>query len=440
MLENDTVAAIATPIGVGGVGVIRMSGPNSLTILQRIIESTSQEIEPRYTYHGWIEDIDEIVFVYMKAPSSYTGEDVVEISCHGGIGVTRKVLESCIKNGARLAKNGEFTKRAFLMGKIDLAQAEAVINLINAKTEKGIEVAAGQLAGNLSNNINSLRDELIQTMAQIESSIDFPDDIETDNEAIRKSILKTIEKTDKLISKAKYGKIIKEGITAVIAGKPNVGKSSLLNALLKEDRAIVSEESGTTRDTIEETVNILGIPLKIIDTAGIRHPTNKIEEFGIERTKKEIETAELVILMFDASKTNLEEEEKLLLETVKEKRTIKVLNKVDLGNKLELEGVKISALTGEGIEKLEREIYAAAIEGNGLAEGGPIIMNERHKECLMRAKESLQKAEESFKIGRETDLVEIDLKEAIEALGEVSGVGVAEEIINRIFEGFCVGK
>ena len=440
MLDGDTIAAIATPIGVGGVGVVRISGSRSLEILQSIIDKNPQTIDPRYSYFGNIPKVDEVLYVYFKAPSSYTGEDVVEISCHGGVSVSKKILELCIEKGARQAKNGEFTKRAFLAGRIDLAQAEAVISLISAKTEEGREASATQLTGGLSSKINEMREGLIGAMAKIEAAIDFPDDVEINRKELEAAIVGAIENAGKLIASSRYGKILRDGVLTAIAGKPNVGKSTLFNALLKDARAIVTEDPGTTRDTIEETVNVLGLPLKLIDTAGIRTPKNKPEELGIERTKTAINDAEMVIMVLDGSNNRLEDEDRILLEMTSSKPRIVAINKIDQGNKLQYPGVKISALSGEGMEGLEAEIYAKIMGEGGAPDCSATVINLRHKECLLRAKECLQKAAQSVKMGREDELIAIDLKDAIEALGEITGIGVSEEIIDRIFEGFCVGK
>jgi len=453
---TDTIAAIATPLGgESGVGVVRISGPDSLRIIRAIFKPTNQEpLTSHKLHHGWItdnsKDIDEVVVSYMANPRSYTGEDVIEISCHGGGVVLKSVLELAIKEGARLAGRGEFTKRAFLNGKLDLAQAEAVIELIRARTREGSILAASQLKGSLSSRIRGIRGTLMGLLAEIEASIDFPDEIPDMDTRKAKSTLETALNTvNKLIDTARMGKIYREGISIAIVGKPNVGKSSLLNALVREERAIVTDEPGTTRDVIEETVNIMGIPARVLDTAGIRNSNSKTERLGIDRAIKAIEQADIVLLLIDISQQLTSEDIDLMARTTDSRRIV-VLNKSDLAHKLKLNditskagsvhSVEVSALKGDGVGELEKTIFDSVLLNKVVAENTEVMVNLRQKEALMRAGECIRKAIESAEKGMQADFVSIDVKGAIAALGEVTGEVVSDEVIDRIFEEFCVGK
>jgi len=453
---TDTIAAIATPLGgEGGIGVVRMSGPDSLRIIRAIFKPNSKEsLISHQLNHGWITDnskeIDEVVVSYMANPRSYTGEDVIEISCHGGGVVLKSVLELAIKAGARLAGRGEFTKRAFLNGRLDLAQAEAVIELIKAKTKEGSLLAASQLKGTLSSKIREARDSLMLLLAEIEASIDFPDEIpDIDAKKAKRTLEAALNTVNKLIDTAHMGKIYREGISIAIVGKPNVGKSSLLNALVREDRAIVTDEPGTTRDVIEETVNIKGIPARVLDTAGIRHSDSKTEKLGIDRAIKAIEQADIVLLLIDISQPLTSEDVELIYRTTDKKRII-VLNKSDLTHKLNpkdvtsktgtIQPVEVSALKGDGVGDLEKAIFDSVISNKVVAENTEVMVNLRQKEALVRARECTQRAIESAEKKMQADFVSIDLKGAIAALGEVTGEVVSDEVIDRIFEEFCVGK
>jgi len=452
----DTIAAIATPMGgEGGIGVVRISGPDSLRIIRAIFKTNSNEdLVSHRIHHGWITDnskeIDEVMVSYMANPRSYTGEDVIEISCHGGGFVLKSVLELAIKAGARLAGRGEFTKRAFLNGKLDLAQAEAVIELIRAKTKEGSLVAASQLKGSLSSMIKEARNSLMLLLAEIEASIDFPDEIpDIDANKVKRTLETALNAVNKLIDTAHMGKIYREGMSIAIVGKPNVGKSSLLNALVREDRAIVTDEPGTTRDIIEETVNIKGIPARVLDTAGIRHSESKTEKMGIDRAIKAIEQADIVLLLFDISQPLTSEDIELIYRTTDSRRIV-VLNKADLAHKLKpkditsktgtIRAVEVSALKGDGVGELEKAIFDSVISNKVVAENTEVMVNLRQKEALMRAKECIRKAIESAEKKMQADFVSIDLKGAIAALGEVTGEVVSDEVIDRIFEEFCVGK
>jgi tRNA modification GTPase len=454
--EGDTIAAVATPPGVGGVGVVRISGQQSVEIARKIIRNLPQKIEPRRIYHDWIDNhypssetgpVDEVLYYLMKAPQSYTGEDVVEISCHGGPLILREVLGLAVKAGARRALQGEFTKRAFLNGKIDLSQAEAVIDLIAAKTDLGRRSAVNQLGGGLSRRIQTLRGKLLEELAKIEAGIDFPEEIEEQTlSALNRVFVDCNEEIDRLLVTADQGKILREGIKTVIVGKPNVGKSSLLNALLGEERAIVTDIPGTTRDTIEETINIKGMPLVIVDTAGIRPPRDRAEERGIEVAKKEMRAAGLLIIVLDGSAELTDEDRAIFSEAESFQKGLMVLNKIDLGVRINLNGFKfprfkVSALTGEGIESLKEGVIGELHKGLfwGEVDGMPCI-NERHNDLLLKAKESLRLAGKSL-LGRvPLDLVAIDLRTAVASLGEISGEKVSDEIVKTIFDRFCIGK
>jgi len=448
---DDTIAAIATPQGMGGVGVIRVSGGKALELLKSIFTSSSKnpEFESHRVYHGWIRDnggktIDEVMAVYMRGPNSYTGEDVVEVSCHGGLAVTREILGLAVERGARLAERGEFSRRAFLNGKMDLLKAEAILDLVSARTGRGVNLAASQLAGSLSSSIGRLRSELIGLLAEVEASVDFPDDVEPP--AIRTRVESVRDEVEKLIATEGAGRLLREGVRMAIVGKPNVGKSSLLNALLGEKRAIVTDEPGTTRDTIEEVINIRGVPFVVVDTAGIRHPRDRAEEFGVGKARAEIAGANMVLLVLDAS-TGLGDEDKVILEELSGANVVLALNKIDLGAAISLNGYgnscpqfKVSALLGTGIGELRDGIYDLVVKGQEIESAGGSPINLRHRECLLRARDALDKALAGCDGKCYSDLVAVDLKGAIVALGEVSGEEVSEEVISSIFDRFCVGK
>jgi len=451
---DDTIAAIATPLGVGGVGVVRISGDQSIRILEEIIQDFPKKIEPRKIYHSWIfknkTPIDEVIYYYMKAPSSYTGEDVVEINCHGGLQILQTILEMIIKAGARQAEKGEFTKRAFINEKMDLAQAESVTELVCAPTQKGAGYALQQLQGGLSKITDKIRKNLMSSLAKIEANIDFPDDVEELNyRQLIKSFKQEIKQIKKLISTEKAGKIYRDGLATVIIGKPNVGKSSLLNALIGEERAIVTHLPGTTRDSIEEMFSLKGIPLRVVDTAGIRKPSDRAEEAGIGRTEKQAESADLIIMVIDSSQ-RLDKWDRMVLSKGKGKQGVVVLNKSDLKTKISerelksmVNGFKIyktTAITGQGVHELIDGVYSHIKGLNNIGSDTSIAINARHKGCLARAKDALEKAVQSCQSKAPADCVTIDLKESVIALGEVSGELVSEEVINDIFSRFCVGK
>lgn len=457
----ETIAAISTATGSGGIGIIRMSGDKCFEILKKVF-ITSQELILEdikgYTIkYGYIinsetkEKIDEVLVSFFKSPKSYTRENMCEINSHGGIVVERKILEECLKNGAELAEPGEFTKRAFLNGRIDLSQAESVIELINAKSEREAHESLNQLQGELSKKINIIKNKMLDIMADIEASIDYPEyDIEelTEEKTIR--VLSEIkEELIKLEESFHTGKLIREGIKTAIIGQPNAGKSSLLNAILKEERAIVSEYAGTTRDTIEEFITIKDIPLKIIDTAGIRDTNNAIEKIGVEKALKIAENADLVIAIIDNSK-DLDNEDIKILNIIEDKNAIIVLNKIDKDdkkaeNRREIVKtnkpiIKISAVTKEGIEDLYNEIVKMFNINKIEATNDTVITNVRHKNQIDKAVKSINEAINVAKEKQTEDILAIYIKQTLEDLGEITGDNVSEDIINEIFSKFCLGK
>ena len=459
MKEFDTICAIATPIGEGGISIIRVSGDKVLEIVDKVFYGKKNaSIKDMKTYtmrYGYIKElnsdtvIDEVIISYMKGPKSFTAEDEIEINCHGGTVPTNRVLEEVIKSGARLAEPGEFTKRAFLNGRIDLSQAEAVMDIIRSKTDLSMKSAMMQSQGFLSKKINELSGYMLNILALIEHSIDFTEDDEDIDPSIpitiEEKLNRSIEKMEKLLKDATEGKIIRDGLNMAIVGKPNVGKSSLLNNLLKENRAIVTDIPGTTRDVIEEYISLDGIPIKIIDTAGIRRASDVVEKIGIERSRKKIEEADLVILMLDASR-KLDDEDKEIIEYVKDKNYIVLLNKIDLKQEIndsEIVNLKniinISALKGFGIEELKEKIKEMFFNGDVQNES-LIISNSRHKQALFRALENCKIALERVKLNEYLDLISIYVTAALKALGEITGAELEEDLVNKIFSEFCVGK
>ena len=457
----ETIAAIYTATGSGGIGIIRMSGDKCFEILKKIFISSQElileDIKGYTIKYGYIintetkEKIDEVLVSFFKNPKSYTRENMCEINSHGGIVVERKILEECLKNGAELAEPGEFTKRAFLNGRIDLSQAESVIELINAKSDREAHESLNQLQGELSKKINIIKNKMLDIMADIEASIDYPEyDIEelTEEKTIR--VLSEIkEELIKLEESFHTGKLIREGIKTAIIGQPNAGKSSLLNAILKEERAIVSEYAGTTRDTIEEFITIKDIPLKIIDTAGIRDTNNAIEKIGVEKALKIAENADLVIAIIDNSK-DLDNEDIKILNIIEDKNAIIVLNKIDKDdkkaeNRREIVKtnkpiIKISAVTKEGIEDLYNEIVKMFNINKIEATNDTVITNVRHKNQIDKAVKSINEAINVAKEKQTEDILAIYIKQTLEDLGEITGDNVSEDIINEIFSKFCLGK
>lgn len=453
----DTIAAISTATGNGGIGIIRMSGKECFQILNKIFKpiNANEEINGYTMKYGHIIDennniIDEVLVSYFKAPKSYTTENMCEINSHGGFIVERRILEECLKNGAIMAEPGEFTKRAFLNGRIDLIQAESVIDLINSKSEKEAKASISQLEGNLSKNINEIKGKLLDLMADVEASIDYPEyDIEevTNNKIL--SVINVIKvKLEKLSSSFKNGKVLREGIKTAIVGKPNAGKSSLLNNILNEERAIVSDKKGTTRDTIEEFVTINGISLKLIDTAGIRNTTDEIEKIGVEKSKKIIDDAELVIAIFDGSQA-LENEDYEILNLIGNKNAILLVNKMDIVDgslvinelqKYNKDIIKISAKTGDGVEKLYDRIYEMYKINDIELDDGEILTNIRHKGQIDEAIKSINAVKDTIDNHMPVDIIEIYLKQVLADLGKITGDDISEDIINEIFSKFCLGK
>lgn len=454
----STIASISTAPGIGGIGIIRMSGEKCFEILSKIFYPKNpykiEEIKGYTIKYGYIKEnekiIDEVLVSFFKAPHSYTAENMCEINSHGGIVVMREILDICLKNGAELAQPGEFTKRAFLNGRMDLSQAEAVIDIINAKSNREAKEGIKQLEGFLTQEINKIKQRILDIMTNIEVSIDYPEyDVEEMQENEIKDKLTNIkEELEKLEKSFDNGKIIKEGIKTAIIGRPNAGKSSLLNAILKEDRAIVTEYEGTTRDTIEEFVNINGIPLKLIDTAGIRNTENAVEKIGIEKSKKIAKEADLSLVIIDGSKP-LEKEDIEILKIVNPNKTIIILNKIDLGLIIKDENeelkdfknkVEISALNKEGINELYNKITQMFNLNQINLDNEIIITNERHKNIIKKAINNVEKALDSLNNNMSVDIVAISIKEVLSNLGEITGDEASEEIINEIFARFCLGK
>jgi tRNA modification GTPase len=456
---DDTIAAIATAPGEGGIGIIRISGEKSLQVAQSIFKSKSgkmiKDYNARTLIYGTVVDnekvIDEVLVAYMKGPNSYTAEDVIEINCHGGFISVKKILELILSKGVRLAEAGEFTKRAFLNGRIDLSQAEAIIDVIKSKTDMAHEVAQSQLEGSLAKKIKDLRMNVTEVLAHLEVSIDFAEEDveEITYQTLEEKALELRNEIKKLYDTAESGKILRDGLKTVIVGKPNVGKSSLLNSILGENRAIVTDIAGTTRDVIEEFVNIKGIPLKIVDTAGIRETEDVVEKIGVEKSRESFSTADLVIMVLDASR-KLSEEDMEILESLKNKKTIVLLNKMDLEPQIELEKIeefvnsediiKISALKHQGIEELQDKIEAMVYHGSVKNSSNLMITNSRHKDALFKAYESINDAISAIEQRMPYDFIEVDFKNIWDYLGYINGDTVREDLLDTIFANFCIGK
>jgi tRNA modification GTPase len=466
---EETIAAIATPPGPGGIGIIRISGPQALLIFKKLFipfhKTTSQVYESHRMYYGWIIDpansspIDEVLAVFMRTPNTYTREDVVEIQCHGSYLVLQEILSIICASGARLADPGEFTKRAFLNGRLDLTQAEAVLELIEARTDAGRSMAIGQLQGRLHEKVTAIQERLVTMLAIIEVAIDFPEDeIDIlDSAALQEQLRAEVqEPLAELIARADQGKIFREGISAVILGRPNVGKSSLLNTLLEEDRALVTPVPGTTRDTIEEFVNIKGMPVRIVDTAGIRHTSEAVEEMGIQRARAKLADADLVLFMLDATAPLIEEDRDLyssVKQNSKKQKVLLVLNKIDiapgaspeqyrtpLGNE---ELVAVSAKCHINIAKLEEKIFSLITGGptrTGWDPGAAVVPNVRHKDALKKAQGACRRVEQGLNVYISPDLLAIDIQSALDHLGDIVGETTTEDVLDMIFERFCIGK
>jgi len=457
LLEDDTIVAISTPIGVGGIGIVRLSGPRSVEIVDSLFvgkRRISQLPTYRLTYGRIVEDgrqLDEVLVSVMRAPHSYTTEDVVEVNCHGGLLATQMVLEAVLRKGARLAEPGEFTQRAFLGGRIDLTQAEAVCDLVVAKTQLGHNLALSQLKGQLSQTLANVKGTLRKCMSLIEVSLDFPEeDIDfVSAQQLTQSLSEVSHELQNLLSSFERGRIVREGVKAVIVGRPNVGKSSLLNLLLGEERAIVTPVPGTTRDSIEEWFQVEGIPFKIVDTAGVRESNDVVELEGRKRTEFHIEDADLLVAVLDASEP-LRREDRLLARMLKGKEILVVLNKCDLKKVLTKKQmaeiysnapiVEMSALKGWGVEEFNGELVGLVTRGMENFREGVVITNQRHRDCLQRAKRAVEQACESLAAGLSFECAALDIREALEALRELVGEVTSEDILREIFSTFCIGK
>lgn len=457
-MNFDTIAVISTAPGEGAIGIVRMTGSDSFKISQEIFRPKNTNLdyfEDKKMIYGHIMDgeeiVDEVLVTFMYGPKTYTTEDMVEISCHGGVVPLQRILKLLLKKGARMAEPGEFTKRAFLNGRLDLAQAESVMDLISAKTAKGFDVAFSQLKGELSEKVNDLRDKLVEVMAHLEVCIDYPEeDIEeiTYTEVIEKfDFVKS--KVELLVKSGETGKIIRDGLSTVIVGKPNVGKSSLLNALLKEARAIVTDIPGTTRDIIEEYVNIGGVPLKIVDTAGIRNTEDVVEKIGVERSKEFFNKADLVIFVLNSGE-ELSDEDREIMEFIKEKKAIVIINKTDLEQKIQLNEVenvlhdkviiRTSVTNEHGIEDLEKAIVDMIYGGVVKSKENSYVSNVRHMDALEKAFDSMNEAIKAAHDMMPYDFIMVDVKNAYEYLGEISGETIEDDLVTKIFSNFCLGK
>ncbi len=440
--EFDTISAIATPIGTGGVGIIRVSGTNALSIVAGIF--SKKEIKPNAITYGWIfdaeEKIDEVIVLYFKAPHSFTGEDVVEIQAHGGVNVLKKILDLTLKNGARMAERGEFSKRAFLNGKIDLSKAEAILDLIHAKTSKFASKSAKNLSGKLAQEINLIKTNLFETLAGIIAGIDFPEDMpEPTYESLRLALNKAQVDIERVLASADNSNIMRQGIKVAIVGRPNVGKSSLFNNLLSMERAIVTDIAGTTRDVIQETLDIEGIPVTLIDTAGIRDgDIDKVEKIGIDFTKQAVKDADLSLFLYDCAVGMLEDDEQIF-ELVKDKNYLKIAAKSDLcSTRTDNDAIYLSNKTDENVNILRQKISEVVLNKD-LTET-EFTTNTRQQECLRRALASVKIALDAVEREEIQDLISIDVKSALLALDEITGEVITDDILNNIFDNFCIGK
>ena len=459
--EFDTIAAISTAPGEGAIGIVRISGDLAISIASSIYQCGTKQLEEQKTHtihYGHIVDpksgevYDEVMVSVLRAPKTFTREDIVEINCHGGIVAINRVLQLVLRMGARLAEPGEFTKRAFLNGRIDLSQAEAVMDLIRAKTDKSMQLAMRQLDGQLSHLIQNLRQEILNTLAQVEVNIDYPeyDDVEEMTlQLLREKTQQVLQGIRGLLNTASQGKILRDGLKTAIVGRPNVGKSSLLNVLLREEKAIVTDIAGTTRDTIEEYVNVRGVPLQLIDTAGIRETDDVVEKIGVERSRKALKEADFVLLLLNQSET-LQEEDIRLLETTKGMKRIILFNKTDLPSKLskediapyanEEEIVTTSMLNKEGIDQLEEKIAGYFFQGQMNERDATYLSNTRHIALLEKAEQALVEVQNGIEMEMPVDLIQIDFTRAWDLLGEITGDSVQDELLTQLFSQFCLGK
>lgn len=458
-MVEDTIAAIATALGEGSIAVVRVSGPDAIETVAKVFKSKTnlRDARTHTVQYGWILDpssevvLDEVLVTVMKGPRSFTAEDVVEVSTHGGIVAVKSVLELILRSGARMAEPGEFTKRAFLNGRIDLAQAEAVIDLIRSKSDRAFQVAQKQAGGALSKLIVPMRQELIELLAHVEVNIDYPEhDVEEVTAGvIRDTCGKLLSQLDGLLKRADEGKILREGIVTVIVGRPNAGKSSLLNALARDNKAIVTDIPGTTRDIVEESVSLAGIPLRLLDTAGIRETSDVVERIGVERSRGALEEADLILLVLNHHEP-LHEDERKLLRQLRDRPTIVVVNKIDLAGQLELAEVEadypaerivsLSAKEGSGIEELEAAVTRLFFSGQVEAGDLTYVSNARHIALLHQTKKSLEDAVAATYAGVPIDLIQIDLASSWESLGGILGDAAGDSLLDQIFSQFCLGK
>ncbi|WP_412989314.1 tRNA uridine-5-carboxymethylaminomethyl(34) synthesis GTPase MnmE [Pediococcus siamensis] len=457
--ELDTIAAISTPPGEGGISIVRISGNEALDVASRIFKGKDlHKVKSHTINYGHIVDpktgstVDEVMVSVMLAPKTYTCEDVVEINCHGGIVPTNDILQLLLSHGARMAKPGEFTERAFLNGRVDLSQAEAVMDLIRAKTDRSMKVALNQLDGDLSHLIKRLRQDILDVLAQVEVNIDYPeyDDVETmTSKLLREKAIELKAQIKQLLLTAQEGKILRDGLATAIVGHPNVGKSSLLNRMLHEDKAIVTDVAGTTRDVLEEYVNVRGVPLKLVDTAGIRETNDKVEKIGVERSRKALQTADLVLLVLDSSQPLSDEDQQLIQATDEAKRII-ILNKTDLPMALDTdelfnsvsedEVIRTSATKGAGLDDLKEKIAKLFFGGIESSQNNVIVTNARHIGLLNQAQGALDAVLQGLDDGMPVDLVQIDMTRCWEFLGEITGDSYQDELLDQLFSQFCLGK